>query len=82
MITVWFWEMTDALKFAFFSAIPTFETPLWLAQNFPEIMKKIVAFNYYLPILDTLTVILVLISITLLWKVAKVLLSVVVDLGA
>lgn len=82
MITVWFWNLTDSLKFALFSAVPTIETPAWIVQNFPNILKKIVAFNYYLPVIDTMMVVTALITITLVWKIAKVLLSVFVDLGA
>ena len=82
MIVYWLLELFSSLKFAFFAAIPTIETPAWIATRLPEILRKIAGFNYYLPVLDCFLVVIGCLGITLAWKVAKVMLGIVqIDLN-
>ena len=32
------------------SIVPSVDTPLWLANNLPEILMRVASFNYYLPV--------------------------------
>jgi len=73
----------DALTFAFISIIPTFETPVWFATQLPDVLFRIASFNWYLPVYETVNIVLSLIGITLAWKVVKVVVSFVnIDLSA
>lgn len=58
------------------SFIPSVETPLWLSNNLPEILTRVASFNYYLPIYETVGVIIFIITFVLGYKIAKILLNV------
>lgn len=77
MFVKWIWDMLDSLQYAFFASIPTFETPVWIVENLPTIISKIVSFNYYLPVSEALIVVISMISITFSWKIIKVVLGLV-----
>lgn len=55
--------------------IPVIETPAWLITNLPDIFTMIFAFNQYLPIYEGFGVIVFLISGTMSYKVAKIVLN-------
>ncbi len=57
------------------SIIPTFQTPIWFAENIGSIIEQIVGFNYYLPIVETLGVVLFLVGFTLNYKILKIVLE-------
>lgn len=82
MILYWILSLFQTLKFSLVSIIPTIETPVWLAAHLPDILLKIVAFNYYLPVFDAFTVALFCIGITFTWKFIKIGLSVFIDMNA
>lgn len=66
----------DAILFALISIIPVFETPAWIVTSLPDVLTRIASFNYYLPIFESVTVILFLIGFTLAYKLAKIVLNV------
>lgn len=57
------------------SLIPTFETPAWIVQNLPNILETIFGYNNYLPIIETLGVVIFLLTFTLNYKVLKIILE-------
>jgi len=65
----------DAIAFAFVSAIPSFETPLWFSTHLPDILFRIASFNWYLPIYETVSVVIFLLGFTLTFKVLKIVLN-------
>lgn len=66
----------DSVLFALISLIPVLETPSWLVTSLPDVLTRIASFNYYLPITESVTVILFLIGFTLTYKLAKIILNV------
>lgn len=66
----------QALCFSFVTLIPTVETPLWLANNLPEILTRVASFNYYLPISESVKVVIFIITFVLSYKIFKILLNV------
>ena len=59
----------DSILYFIVSLFPTFETPVWMATQLPEILRRIMSFNYYLPLYETITVVTFLLSTTLIYKV-------------
>lgn len=55
--------------------IPTFQTPIWFAENIGSIIEQIVGFNYYLPVVETVGVVLFLVGFTFNYKVLKIVLE-------
>lgn len=73
----------SSIAFALASAIPTFETPVWFSTQLPDVLFRIASFNWYLPVYETVSVVIGLIGFTLTWKVAKILLNFVnIDLNS
>ena len=73
----------DSIIFALISAIPTFETPVWFTTQLPDALYRIASFNWYLPVYETVSVVIFLIGFTLSWKVLKVVLNFVnIDLNS
>lgn len=71
-----------AILYAVISIIPTFETPAWVTSQLPDILSRIASFNWYLPIYETVGIVLGLITFTLSYKLIKVALGVVqIDLN-
>lgn len=66
-----------ALESAFFSLVPSIDTPLWLAKNLPEILSRVSSFNYYLPVVESVEVVIFVIGFVLVWKIAKIILKLV-----
>jgi len=58
------------------SIVPSVDTPLWLANNLPEILIRVASFNYYLPVSETVGVVIFIITFVLGYKIAKILLNV------
>lgn len=72
-----------AIAFAVISIIPTFETPAWLVTQLPDVLTRVASFNWYLPVYETVTVVLFLIGFTLTYKILKVVLNFVnIDLNS
>lgn len=72
----------DALAYAIISIIPTFETPAWFATQLPDVLYRVASFNWYLPVYETVGVVLFLIGFTLGYKLVKIVLNVVrIDLN-
>lgn len=65
----------DMLIYGIISLIPTFETPAWVATQLPDVLTRVASFNWYLPISETVTIILGLIAFTLAYKIFKVVLN-------
>lgn len=57
------------------SLFPVFETPAWIVSNLSEIFTTIFGFNNYLPIFETVTVVIFLIGFTLNYKILKIILE-------
>ncbi len=73
----------QALCFGFLALIPTIETPLWLANNLPEILTRVASFNYYLPVTESVGVVIFIFTTILGYKIAKILLNMVnIDLNS
>lgn len=72
-----------SLTFALVSIIPIFETPIWFSTQLPDVLYRIASFNWYLPVYETVSVVIFLISFTLAYKVLKVILNFVhIDLNS
>lgn len=54
------------------SIIPVFETPAWIATQLPDVLTRVASFNHYLPVYESIAVIIGLILFTLSYKVVKV----------
>lgn len=73
----------DSILFALISIIPVFETPVWVTTQLPDVLFRIASFNWYLPVYETVTIVLGLIGFTLTFKILKIVLNVVhIDLNA
>lgn len=59
------------IKLAGFSLLPTLSTPLWAYENFPKILQKIAGFNYYLPVVELVGLVLSVLTMTLSWKIRQ-----------
>lgn len=42
----------DSLLFAIISLIPSFETPVWVVTQLPDVLFRIASFNWYLPVYE------------------------------
>lgn len=83
MIVYLLFKLFHTLESALFSIIPTFETPAWLINNLPEILTRVASFNYYLPIFESVTVVIFIIGFVLAWKIVKIVLGAInIDLNA
>lgn len=56
--------------------IPSFSTPAWFTTQLPDVLMRIASFNYYLPVFETVGVVIFLITFTLSWKMIKVVLNI------
>lgn len=74
MITEKLLELFDVLRFGALSLIPTLETPSWIIDNLPNILKNIMAFNYYLPLYELIVTVVSVLTITFMWKLVKIVL--------
>lgn len=73
----------DAILYAVISIIPTFETPAWVVTQLPDVLFRIASFNWYLPVYETVAIVLGLIGFTLTFKLVKIVLNLVnIDLNA
>lgn len=73
----------DAILFALISIIPVFETPVWVATQLPDVLFRIASFNWYLPVYETVSIVIGLISFTFTFKLLKIVLNVVhIDLNS
>lgn len=75
MLLYLFIKSFTSLLFVVISAIPVFETPAWAITQMPDILFRIASFNWYLPVYETIGVVIFLIWFTLNWKMVKVILS-------
>lgn len=62
----------DALLFILVSLIPVLETPAWVATQLPDVLFRIASFNWYLPVYETVGIVIGLIILTLNYKIFKV----------
>lgn len=65
----------NALLFAMISIIPVFETPTWVVTQLPDVLTRIASFNWYLPVYETVGIVVGLITFVLNYKVLKVVLG-------
>lgn len=73
----------DAILFALISIIPVFETPVWVATQLPDVLFRIASFNWYLPVYETVSIVIGLIGFTFTFKLLKIVLNVVhIDLNS
>lgn len=73
----------DAILYSVISIIPTFETPAWFVTQLPDVLFRIASFNWYLPVYETVAIVLGLIGFTLTFKLVKIVLNLVnIDLNA
>lgn len=72
MITNYILNLLLDVKMAGFSLLPTLSTPLWAYENLPNILRKIMGFNHYVPVLELVGLVLSVLSITLTWKIGKI----------
>ncbi|MBR2289343.1 MAG: hypothetical protein IJ867_01655 [Clostridia bacterium] len=75
MILYWLINFLITLITFAFGLIPVIETPTWLATNLPQIFTMIFAFNQYLPIYEAFMAVVWLISITMTYKISKIILN-------
>lgn len=64
----------NVLLFLLVSFIPVFETPAWVATQLPDVLFRIASFNWYLPVYETVGIVIGLIVLTLNYKIFKVIL--------
>ena len=73
----------NAVVFAVVSIIPSFETPVWFATQLPDVLFRIASFNWYLPVYETVGVVLTLLVFTFAYKLLKIALNFVnIDLNS
>lgn len=65
----------DALLFALISVIPVLETPAWVVTQLPDVLFRIASFNWYLPVYETVAIVVGIIILTLNYKIIKVVLG-------
>lgn len=65
----------NSILFAIISIIPVFETPVWFSTQLPDVLFRIASFNWYLPVYETVAIVIGLIVFTLSYKMVKVLLG-------
>lgn len=76
-------KLFDSLAFFLINLVPAFVTPTWITTQLPDILTRIASFNYYLPIAETVGVVVFLITFTLSYKLIKVVLNFVhIDLNS
>lgn len=69
--------------FGALSLIPVFETPAWFVTQLPDVLTRVASFNYYLPVFESVGIVIGLISFTLAYKVLKIALNFInVDLNS
>lgn len=64
----------NVLLFLLVSFIPVFETPAWVSTQLPDVLFRIASFNWYLPVYETVGIVIGLIVLTLNYKIFKVIL--------
>lgn len=64
----------NSILFAIISIIPVFETPAWVVTQLPDVLFRIASFNWYLPVYETVGVVVGLIILTLNYKILKLVL--------
>ena len=73
----------DAVIFALLSIIPVFETPAWVATQLPDVLTRVASFIWYLPVYESIGIVLGLIGFTLAYKILKIMLNFVnIDLNS
>ena len=73
----------DIVLYGLIALIPTFETPVWVATQLPDVLTRVASFNWYLPVYETVGIILGLIAFTLAYKILKIVLNFVnIDLNS
>lgn len=73
----------NAIIFALVSVIPVFETPAWVATQLPDVLTRVASFNWYLPVYESVAIVLGLIALTLAYKILKIILNFVnIDLNS
>lgn len=65
----------NTLRDGAISLLPTLSTPVWAYSHIPDILTTILGFNNYLPIVEVIGLVLSIISITLSWKIGKIILG-------
>lgn len=76
VITNYILNLLLDVKMTGFSLLPTLSTPLWAYENFPKILQKIAGFNYYLPILELIGLVVSVLTMTLAWKIGKIIIGI------
>lgn len=72
----------NKLVSAIFNIIPVIEIPEWFTEGFYHIVDIIMGFDYYLPLSETIELLIWIVVITFTWKVIKIVLGVVnIDLN-
>lgn len=56
--------------------IPSFDVPSWFTNELPQAISKVISWNDYLPVSETISVVLFLITFTLTYKIIKIVLNV------
>ena len=82
MITFYLLELFTTWQHRFFSVLFVPSLPDWVYSSLPSIFQTVASFNHYLPISETVTVIVSILGFTLAFKLIKVILSVFIDLNA
>ena len=73
----------DVVLYGLVALIPTFETPAWFVTQLPDVLYRVASFNWYLPVYETVAVVLGLIGFTLSYKILKIVLNFVrIDLNS
>ena len=54
------------------SVIPVFETPAWVVTQLPDVLTRVASFNHYLPVYESIGIVIGLIVFTLSYKVVKI----------
>ncbi len=65
----------DSVLSLLVSIIPSFDVPSWFTNELPEALSKIASWNNYLPISETIAVIVFLLTFTLTYKIIKIILN-------
>lgn len=76
MIANYFMNLLLDIKMAGFSFLPTLSTPVWAYENFPNILRTIMGFNYYLPVFELIGLVASVLTFTLAWKIGKIIIGI------
>ena len=52
-----------------------YETPAWFYTQLPDVLTRVASFNWYLPVYESIAIVMGLIGFTLAYKILKITLN-------